>query len=91
MADSARNFPQYLSRPFQVLWAELDELAIFLSLLTMALIYGGFAWFVFVVGQYFYSRMKRRRPRGFLKHVLYMCGFISMKNYPDYFQKEFHE
>jgi len=91
MADSSRRFPQYLSRPFQVLWAELDELAIFLALLTMALIYGGWTWLLFVVGMYFYSRIKRRKPRGFLKHVLYVCGFIAMKNYPDYFQKEFHE
>jgi len=91
MADSSRKFPQYLSRSFQVLWLELDELAIFLFLLTMALVYGGLAWVGFVVGQYWYSRIKRRRPRGFLKHILYLSGFVSMKNYPDYFQQEFHE
>ena len=42
--SSSRKFPQYLSRPFQVLWFEVDELAIFLFTLTVALVYGGMAW-----------------------------------------------
>ena len=91
MAGSSRKFPQYLSRPFQVLWFEVDELAIFLFTLTVALVYGGMAWIAFVAIQYFYTRTKRSKPRGFLKHVLYVCGFLQMKNYPGYFHQEFHE
>lgn len=89
--SSSRKFPQYLSRPFQVLWFEVDELAIFLFTLTVALVYGGMAWIAFVAIQYFYTRTKRSKPRGFLKHVLYVCGFLQMKNYPGYFHQEFHE
>ena len=89
--SSSRKFPQYLSRPFQVLWFEVDELAIFLFTLTIALVYGGLAWIAFVAIQYFYTRTKRSKPRGFLKHVLYVCGFLQMKNYPGYFHQEFHE
>lgn len=89
--SSSRKFPQYLSRPFQVLWFEVDELAIFLFTLTIALVYGGMAWIAFVAIQYFYTRTKRNKPRGFLKHVLYVCGFLQMKNYPGYFHQEFHE
>jgi len=89
--SSSRKFPQYLSRPFQVLWFEVDELAIFLFTLTIALVYGGMAWIAFVVIQYFYTRTKRSKPRGFLKHILYVCGFLQMKNYPGYFHQEFHE
>jgi len=89
--SSSRKFPQYLSRPFQVLWFEVDELAIFLFTLTVALVYGGMAWIAFVAIQYFYTRTKRNKPRGFLKHVLYVCGFLQMKNYPGYFLQEFHE
>ena len=91
MAGSSRKFPQYLSRPFQVLWFEVDELAIFLFTLTVALVYGGLAWIVFVAIQYFYTRTKRSKPRGFFKHVLYVCGLLKMKNYPGYFHQEFHE
>ena len=89
--SSSRKFPQYLSRPFQVLWFEVDELAIFLFTLTVALVYGGMAWIAFVAIQYFYTRTKRSKPRGFLKHILYVCGFLQMKNYPGYFHQEFHE
>ena len=91
MAGSSRKFPQYLSRPFQVLWFEVDELAIFTFTLTVALIYGGLAWIVFVAIQYGYIRTKRSKPRGFLKHLLYACALLHMKNYPGYFEQEFHE
>lgn len=93
MATSSlsRRFPQYLSKPFQVLWFEVDELVIFLFSLTLALIYGKLMWVVFVAVQYFYTRTKRKKPRGFLKHALYVMGFIQMKNYPDFFLQEFHE
>ena len=91
MAGTSRKFPQYLSRPFQVLWFEVDELAIFTFTLTVALIYGGLAWIVFVGVQYGYIRTKRSKPRGFLKHLLYACALLQMKNYPGYFEQEFHE
>ena len=84
-------FPQYLSKPFQILWFEVDELVIFLFTLTLALIYGKFMWIAFLAIQYFYTRTKRIKPRGFLKHIFYMLGLLEMKNYPEYLQKEFHE
>jgi type IV conjugative transfer system protein TraL len=86
-----RKFPQYLSKPFQVLWFEMDELVLCLFFLTLALLYGKLMWVVFLVSQYFYTKTKRSQARGFLKHVLYVFGLIKMKNYPDYFQQEFHE
>ena len=91
MAGTARRFPQYLSRPFQVLWFEVDELTIFLFTLTVALIYGGLAWIVFVLVQYGDIRTKRHKPRGFFKHLLYASALLRMKNYPGYFEQEFHE
>ncbi|HHL35514.1 MAG TPA: conjugal transfer protein TraL [Desulfobulbaceae bacterium] len=92
MSDEfTQKFPQYLSKPFQVLWFEVDELVIFLFCLTATLIYGGWMWIVFPAVQYFYTRTKRKNARGFLKHLLYVLGFVHMKNYPEYFQKEFHE
>ena len=87
----SQSFPQYLSKPVQVLWFEPDELILFMFTLTLALIYGKFMWLVFLVTQFFYSRTKRLKPRGFLKHLLYLIGLIKIQNYPDYFQREFHE
>lgn len=86
-----KSFPQYLGKPIQVLWFELDELIIFIFTLTLALIYGGLMWIIFIGVQWFYTRTKRKHAKGFLKHILYMLGFLEMKNYPEYFEKEFHE
>jgi len=92
MSDKhSKSFPQYLSKPFQVLWFEVDELVIFLFCLTATLLYGKWMWLVFPVAMYGYIRTKRNNPRGFLKHLLYIMGFVQMKGYPEYFQKEFHE
>jgi len=92
MSDEAKRvFPQYLSAPFQILWYESDELALFMFFLMLALIYGGLFWLFLLVGPYIYSRFKRQKPRGFLCHLLYMAGLVRMKNYPSYFQKEFIE
>jgi len=86
-----KSFPQYLGKPIQVLWFEVDELIIFIFTLTLALIYGGLMWIIFVGVQWFYTRTKRKHAKGFLKHILYMLGLLEMKNYPEYFEKEFHE
>ena len=40
----ARKFPQYLSKPFQVLWFEVDELVLFLFFLTLALLYSSYEY-----------------------------------------------
>jgi type IV conjugative transfer system protein TraL len=88
---ATRKFPQYLSKPFQVFWFEMDEILIFFFFLTMALIYGKWLWLVFLVAQYFYSKVKRNQASGFLKHILYAAGLVQMKKYPDYFTQEFHE
>ena len=86
-----KGFPQYLSKPIQVLWFELDELVIFVFTLTLALIYGGAMWLIFIAAQWLYTRTKRKNARGFLKHILYVLGLLELKHYPEYFEKEFHE
>ena len=74
-----------------MLWFETDELILFVFTLTLALLYGKIMWLVFLISQYFYTRTKRMKARGFLKRILYMFGFVRRKNYPEYFQREFHE
>lgn len=87
----SHRFPQYLSRPIQILWFETDELVLGLFTLTLALIYGNIMWPVFFVSQFLYTRTKRKNSRGFLKHLLYALGFLNIKGYPAYFEREFHE
>ena len=69
----------------------MDELAIFLFTLTVALVYGGLTWIAFVDIQYAYIRTQRQKPRGFRKHLLYVGGLLRMRNFPEHFQQEFHE
>jgi type IV conjugative transfer system protein TraL len=86
-----KRFPQYLSSPFQVLWFETDELVIVVVFLIFALIFGYLFWLFLFVGPYLYTRLKKKYPRGFLRHVLYFIGLIRIKGYPSYFEKEFFE
>jgi type IV conjugative transfer system protein TraL len=86
-----KRFPQYLSSPFQVLWFETDELVIVVVFLIVALIFGYLFWLLLFVGPYLYTRLKKKYPRGFLRHVLYFIGLIRIKGYPSYFEKEFFE
>jgi type IV conjugative transfer system protein TraL len=87
-----KRFPQYLSSPYQVLWMESDELAIFLIFLILALVFS--SWLLVVLmcgGPYVYSVLKKKYPRGFLRHVLYFTGLISMRGYPSFFESDFME
>lgn len=84
-------FPQYLSAPFRVLWFEPDEMVIFLACFTLAMIYGWAFWVSVVVGPWGYTKIKKRYPRGFLKHALYFAGIVSLKGYPEFFEERFIE
>ena len=85
------TFPQYLSAPFQVLWFEADELGIVMIFFVLAMIFGGLFWVLQVIGPWYYSSIKKRSPRGFLRHILYFVGVLELKGYPTYFEKEFCE
>jgi energy-coupling factor transporter transmembrane protein EcfT len=86
------KFPQYLSSPYQVLWMETDDMAIFFILLLLFLMFPGWFWFIFmIVVTYLYTVTKKKYPRGFLKHVLYFVGLISFSKYPTFFENDFHE
>ncbi|RMG69972.1 MAG: type IV conjugative transfer system protein TraL [Nitrospirae bacterium] len=87
-----KKFPQYLSAPYQVLWMEVDEMAVFFTLLIFVYIFTSWiTFFLMIIGTYLYSVTKKKYPRGFLKHCLYFLGFIDMKGYPTFFEKEFLE
>ncbi len=92
MAEYSPDFPQYISSPTQVLWWELDQLAIAALSFTIALLQGGLLmWVAFFLVQFLYARTKQNKPRGFLQHVIYMFGLSKINNYPEYFEQEFNE
>ena len=89
--EYSRKFPQHLSRPFQVLFWETDDLAIVFLCMTIALVIGGLTWFLLIIGPLAFSALKRNRPRGFLRHLLYLSGLLRYKGYPSAFVKNFRE
>lgn len=86
------RFPQYLSNPIQVLWAEADSFGVFFLCLCLALSFDGwFLWILTIAIPWGYSRVKKNYPRGFLKHSLYYLSVKNFKGYPEYHQKKFRE
>lgn len=87
-----KMFPQYLSKPYQVLWFEPDDMVIaYSSAVLFATQFGGWAWILVpcvIVG---YWRLKKSYPRGFIKHVGYFLGITTFKGYPGYYQQRFWE
>jgi hypothetical protein len=85
------RWPQFLGAPFQIIWFESDQIGIFFVFLFLS---QALVWWFFplpFLAVYFYSKAKKRYPRGFLRHLLYFIGLIRFKGYPDYTQKEFSE
>ena len=85
------QFPQYLSAPLQVLFWDTDELCIILMFFTIAMIFGSVTWLLVVAGPWGYSSVKKRYPRGFIRHLLYFAGLIDFQKYPDFLEDEFIE
>lgn len=87
-----KQFPQYLSKPYQVLWFEPDDLCLmFTGLIIFGIRIGGWFWILVPIIPVGYSRLKRNYPRGFIKHMGYFLGIIPFKGYPSYFQQKFME
>jgi len=87
-----KKFPEYLHRPFQVLWWEVDELGLYaLVLLTWLIFENILALIIPLFLATRYSSFKKRYPRGFIKHFIYFLGFSSFKLYPDYWIDRFNE
>jgi len=86
------QFPQYLSKPYQVLWFEPDDIVLMIAgTFVLGLKIGGWCWLLVPLVPVAYGRLKRNYPRGFIKHTAYFLGVIPFKGYPTYFQQKFLE
>lgn len=83
--------PRYLHKPIQVLWWESDEFVIVMMFFILALMFGYVFWLFLIAGPYIYTKFKRKYPRGFLKHLLWILGFVKVEHYPSFWEKEFIE
>lgn len=83
------RFPQYLNKPFQVLFFEPDDMAFMVVGYILAQRFGGIFWLLMVLLPWGYGRLKRNYPRGLLRHMLYVVGIAPLKRYPHFFQNRF--
>ena len=83
------RFPQYLNKPFQVLFFEPDDMAFMVIGYILAQEFGGVFWLLMVLLPWGYGRLKHNYPRGLLRHTLYFVGIARLKRYPHFFQNKF--
>lgn len=89
--DMVKRFPQYLNSPLQMAFWEADVVAVaIISLYTGFFLKGPF-YSIIVLMPYFYNRLKKNYPRGFIRHIFYFIGITSFKGYPSFFEKRFFE
>lgn len=85
------RIPQFLHRPYQVLFFEADELACLVLGFVFILFFGLWMTFLLVGLAFFLSWAKKRYPRGYLRHMLYKIGLVDLKNAPTYFENKFND
>ncbi len=85
------KFPQYLHRPYQVLWFEPDDMGLVSILFMLCILFGGWPfWVALFVVPYVYMKFKSNAPRGFFKHLLYHLGVYGIKIFPHSMIDEFY-
>ena len=87
-----RKTPQYLNKPLQFMWFESDEVlvGVFFYIVNLNFL-GGWFWLSLILGPAAYRQIKKKKPRGYLKHLLYSWGIASFTHYPSSFEQIFYE
>lgn len=84
--------PQYLHMPGQLLWFDTEELMVLVVAYTMANTLGSkWAWLVGFALAGLFIWVKRRKPRGFIRHALYQAAIYKLEHYPPAPVRRFYE
>lgn len=84
--------PRYLHLPQQILWFDMEDLALMGCLYFLWLLVDHWAVLVLsVLAIWQFKSLKAEKPRGFVRHILYRYGFIKVKVYPSPTVKVFKE
>ena len=76
------RMPQYLHLPTQVLWFDSHEVMLLTFAYLGALTIKGWSWLFLFAAVFAFIPYKRAKPRGYIPHLLYRAGLVSMKRYP---------
>jgi len=89
--EQKEKFPQYLHRPYRLLWFEMDEIVLAIGIYALAMLFTMYFVLFLPLGVYLFRLSKNKRPRGFYKHIWYRLGLYSFKGYPHAFERDFRE
>ena len=91
MVTYGTRFPQYLSLLPQIAFWEVDEVTVF----VIAFCAGYFTYKLICIAAfvitYYYIKIKKNQPRGFLQHMQYRFGKADLDGYPSFFEDHFVE
>lgn len=84
--------PRYLHKPIQILWFDVEDIALIVVMYVLWLVID--RWWILpavVLVPYWFRELKLRKPRGYLRHLLYQFGFERLRGYPPPASREFRE
>jgi hypothetical protein len=83
--------PQYLHKPNQILWWEVDEAIFILIGIVFWMSLGMWFGLAGFVGLYFYSKGKKKYSRGFFRHLPMILGLENMPIFGSIFVRKYYE
>ncbi len=82
---------KWLHRPYQVLFFDSEDLGVIFFFFMLAFLFGKIFWLFLFIFPYLILKKKKRSPRGYIKHLLYLTGLYRFKNCPTVFESRFYE
>lgn len=74
---------RYQHLPLQILWFDLEDIAIILAFYALWLVVDTWWMLPFVVlGPWAFKTYKQEKPRGFVQHLLVRFGVLKLHRYP---------
>ncbi|WP_339145180.1 hypothetical protein [Pseudoalteromonas galatheae] len=85
------RMPRYIHKPLQILWFDVNEVVILVIFYLAAMTFGGLMWLTLIIGPALIIPYKRKQPRGFFQHAMYLLGYAKLWGYPLPVSKKFKE
>lgn len=85
-----KRVPQYLSKPIQFVWFEIDEVCMWFLFFLLFLLFSNWLSFLgMFICPYLFAKYKKNFPNGFLGHIFFYFGLKELKYYPISYIKTF--
>ena len=85
------RLPQFLHKPVQILWFDAQEFILVTSTIFVAVIVDQMIGWALIGALLLFIPWKRTKPRGFIPHLAWRWGLVSLRHYPGPAQPRFYE